>query len=535
VSSAGPDTPIADVADQLGHIDVDPVASRSFHARISRPALALGAGVLVALSLPPWGFWPLAIIGVACFEVALSATPTRRERFLFGWLFGAGWMFLGMGWMIQLTGPGYVVAGAIFAGYHSVAAAISPTGPWRVLGRPAMHTLAEALRFSFPFGGVPLASMGISQVGGPLGQIAAVGGVILVTWTVFQLGVLVGVAWTTMAHRRANDATARPPRRLQWSALAAVCFVIGLSFVCPNGRATGDTLRIAAVQGGGEQGTSALEVPSSVVTERHLEATATIEPDPELGLVLWPENTIDVVTFESSEIAQRIADEASRLGVPISVGLTEDTEVDGRRRFTNAQVVISPDGEVTSRYDKVRRVPFGEYVPLRSVLERVTSAVDRVGDAVAGETPAVIELPGGERLATVISWEVFFGGRAREGVELGAGAIINPTNGASYTGTIVQTQQVASSRLRAIETGRWLVQVSPTGFTAFVAPDGTVVERSSQREQRVITRDIELRTGTTWYTSLGDAPFIVALLLLGGTSMWFGRDVGRRRATVEAG
>jgi len=250
---------------------------------------------------------------------------------------------------------------------------------------------------------------------------------------------------------------------------------------------------------------------------------------------LWPENTIDVVTFESSEIAQRIADEASRLGVPISVGLTEDTEVDGRRRFTNAQVVISPDGEVTSRYDKVRRVPFGEYVPLRSVLERITSAVDRVGDAVAGETPAVIELPGGEQLATVISWEVFFGGRAREGVELGAGAIINPTNGASYTGTIVQTQQVASSRLRAIETGRWLVQVSPTGFTAFVAPDGTVVERSSQREQRVITRDIELRTGTTWYTSLGDAPFIMALLLLGGTSMWFGRDVGRRRATVETG
>ena len=79
------------------------------------------------------------------------------------------------------------------------------------------------------------------------------------------------------------------------------------------------------------------------------------------------------------------------------------------------------------------------------------------------------------------------------------------------------------------------MQVSPTGFSAFIAPDGTVVERSSQREQRVITRDIELRTGTTWYASLGDAPFIVALLLLGGTSMWFGRDVSRRRPTVDTG
>ena len=532
MSSASPDTADSGASDQL---DVSPVSDTSFRARIARPALALGAGVLVALSLPPWGFWPLAIIGVACFEAALGATPTRWERLLFGWLFGAGWMFLGMAWMIQLTAPGYVIAGTIFAGYHSVAAGISPTGPWRILGRPAMHTLAEALRFSFPFGGVPLASMGISQVGGPLGPIAAVGGVILVTWTVFQLGCLIGVAWTTMTHRMADASATKPARKLQWSALAAVCVVVSLSFFCPDGRATGDRLRVAAVQGGGEQGTSALEVPSNVVTDRHLEATAMIEPDPDLDLVLWPENTIDVVTFESSEIEQRIADEASRLGVPISVGLTEDIEVDGRRRFTNAQVVISPNGEVTSRYDKVRRVPFGEYVPLRSMLERITSTVDRVGDAVAGEAPAVIELPGGERLATVISWEVFFAGRAREGVELGAGAIINPTNGASYTGTIVQTQQVASSRLRAIETGRWLVQVSPTGFSAFIAPDGTVVERSSQREQRVITRDIELRTGTTWYASLGDAPFIVALLLLGGTSMWFGRDVSRRRPTVDTG
>jgi apolipoprotein N-acyltransferase len=534
VSSDGTDTSTADTADRLDDDGSGPTSGRSFLDRVSRPALALGAGVLVALSLPPWGFWPLAIIGVACFEVALGATPTRRERFLFGWLFGAGWMFLGMGWMIQLTGPGYVAASAIFAGYHSVAAAIAPTGPWRVIGRPVMHTLAEALRFSFPFGGVPLASMGISQVGGPLGQIAAIGGVILLTWVVFQLGTLMGIAVTMATNSIGDDAAAHRSRRLQWSSLAAVGVVIGLSFVCPDGQTTGETLRVAAVQGGGEQGTSALEVPSIVVTERHLEATASIEPDPDLDLVLWPENTIDVVTFESSEIAQQIAAEAARLDVPISVGLTEDLEVDGRRRFTNAQVVISPEGEIVSRYDKVRRVPFGEYVPLRGVLERITSAVDRVGDAVPGETPAVIELPGGEKLATVISWEVFFSGRAREGVKLGAGAIVNPTNGASYTGTIVQTQQVASSQLRAIETGRWVVQVSPTGFTAFVAPDGTVVERSTQREQRVIVRSIELRTGSTWYTSLGDAPFIVALLLAGGASLWFGGGGRRRQATLDA-
>ena len=497
-----------------------PVERVPLRARIARPALALGAGALVAFSLPPWGFWPLALVGVVLFDVTLRDEPTRRERLLYGFAFGAGWMFLGMGWMVQLTVPGYVVAGAIFAGFHALAAGVAPGGPWRLFGRPAVHSLVEALRFSFPFGGVPLASMGISQVGGPLGGVARIGGVILITWVAFQIGVIVGSFTAWPGGRREHV--------LRWSALAAVVAVVALSFVGPDGTSTGQTLRVAAVQGGGEQGTRALDVPSSVVTDRHLAATATIAPDPDLDLVFWPENTIDVTDFETSDIAARISAEGGRLGVPISVGLTESVEVDGRRRYTNAQVVVTPDGDIVSRYDKVRRVPFGEYVPFRSVLERITSAVDQVGDAVPGTTPAVLELPSGVKLATVISWEVFFGGRAREGVERGAEAILNPTNGASYTGTIVQTQQVASSRLRAIETGRWVVQAAPTGFTAFVAPDGTVVERSSQREQRVIVHDIELRRGSTWYVSLGDRPFIVGLVVIALASLVLGGRIRRR-------
>ena len=169
--------------------------------------------------------------------------------------------------------------------------------------------------------------------------------------------------------------------------------------------------------------------------------------------MLWPENVVDVVDFETSDELAAIAAQAERLGVPIAVGITEDVAGEPDH-FTNAQVIVTPEGEVTSRYDKVRRVPFGEYVPLRGFLEALGAPVDQVPhDAVAGTTPAVLDLPDGTRAAVVISWEVFFGGRAREGVREGAGLILNPTNGASYTGTIVQTQQVASSRLRAIETG----------------------------------------------------------------------------------
>ncbi len=512
---------------RVGH-DLRP--RRGWRARLARPALATGAGALVAFSLPPWGFWPLAIVGIALFDVAIPSDATARGRARLGWWFGAGWMYLGMGWMVQLTLPGYLVASAIFAALHALAAAAAPLDRWGTVGRAASHTIVEALRFSFPFGGVPLATLGMSQAAGPLAGVVRVGGVVLLTWVVFQLGFALAAlarsarptdASSTSAATSDAPATFGRSSPFDLAPLAVAGIVIALAVsIAPRGTATGETLRIAAVQGGGEQGTRAIDVPSRIVTDRHLDATATITVDDGVDLVLWPENTIDVASFEGSEIAGLVTEQAQRLDAPISVGLTEDVEVDGRDRFTNAQVVVTPDGEVTSRYDKVRRVPFGEYVPFRSILERITSAVDQVGDAVAGTEPAFLELPDGERLATVISWEVFFGGRAREGTQLGATAVINPTNGASYTGTIVQTQQVASSRLRAIETGRWVVQVAPTGFSAFVDHDGNVRERSGQREQIVLFDDVELREGSTWYGSLGDRPFIVAVLVALLVSRW---------------
>ncbi|MEP6299090.1 MAG: nitrilase-related carbon-nitrogen hydrolase, partial [Ilumatobacter sp.] len=375
--------------------------------RVARPALALGSGALVALSLPPWGFWPLALLGIALFDLTLRDTTSRPARARRGWLFGAGWMFLGMGWMVQLTGPGYIVAAAIFAGFHAFAAAIGTTlgrnGRWSVLARPVAHTLVEALRFSFPFGGVPLATLGMSQVGGPLVGVVRVGGVTLLTWLTFQLGfaIVPGVRGA-LRHMRetadglpADDPVYRSTseRRAVTTALCLAVGTLAAAGFAPRGSDTGETLRIAVVQGGGEQGTRALDVPSIVVTERHLEATRTIAADPDLDLVLWPENTIDVENFEVSQEAAMIVAQADRLGVPIAVGLTEDVRVDGERRYTNAHVVVAPDGEIFSRYDKVRRVPFGEYVPLRSVIERFSSAVDQVGSPIAGTTPAVLDLP----------------------------------------------------------------------------------------------------------------------------------------------
>ncbi|MEM8621111.1 MAG: apolipoprotein N-acyltransferase [Actinomycetota bacterium] len=502
--------------------------------RLARLALALGAGALVALSMPPWGWWPLSFVGIAAFGIAQSTVPVcdgvsgRRGRAATGYAFGAGWMFLGMGWMVQLTAPGYLVAGAVFAAYHAVAASIAPSGRWAIVGRPAAHTLVEALRFSFPFGGVPLASLGIAQVAGPFAGIGRVGGTVLVTWFTFQIGFALGALVTAGPGHRASASHRRPmlriPDRIVLAAVGSAVGVLVLALVvAPRGTATGDTLRVAAVQGGGRQGTSAAEVPWPEVFIAHLEATRELTIDDDIDLVVWPENTLDVDSFTESPapliiveaaggtgatLPAILAAEAARLDAPIAVGITEELN-DGQNR-TNAQVVVAPDGTIVSRYDKVRRVPFGEYVPLRGVLEFFGAPIERIGrDALPGTDPALLELPDGTELAVAISWEIFFGGRAREGVELGGEAIINPTNGASYTGTIVQTQQVASSRQRAIENGRWVVQAAPTGFTAIIDEGGQVLARTSISERAILIDDIELRTELTWYARLGDAPWIV--------------------------
>jgi apolipoprotein N-acyltransferase len=294
--------------------------------------------------------------------------------------------------------------------------------------------------------------------------------------------------------------------------------------LAPAGHDTGTELTIAVVQGGGEQGTRALDVPSRIVTERHLEATATIEPSPELDLVVWPENAInvDLQAFSESDEFAAVAAEARRLGVPLSVGVTVDSEYSTHPvddSFVNAQVVVGPDGEIVSSYEKTHIVPFGEYVPMRGLLEALGAPLDDVpSDATPGQGPAIITLPDGTPLGVMISWEVFFGenGRAADdGVIL-----LNPTNGASYTWTILQSQQVASSRLRASETGRWVVQAAPTGFSAFVSPGGDVIDRTDVGEQTVITHAVPERAGTTWYSLLGDWPWRLLAIAVLALSWW---------------
>jgi apolipoprotein N-acyltransferase len=450
------------------------------------------AGLLVAASMPPWGWWPLAFVGCAWYARLAERTPMP---FRTGMAWALGWFVPSLVWMWWLTAPGYMLACIAFAALHGAAGTVASVvgGAAPHLRRPALvaaHALAETARLSVPFGGVPLATLAISQSQSPLARFATVGGAVLVCW------VAMGIAFTEHRTR-------------------AVLMAVALLFVAaPFGSVRTDgTARFAVVQGGGEQGTHAVDTDPRTVFDAHIDATRTIDDASGITAVVWPENVINISgrgSFEGSAEKRAVAAEAKRLGVPFIVGITEDAP--GGAGFTNAQVVVQPDGSITARYDKRRRVPFGEYMPMRGVLDALGAPVELVPrDAVAGTGPAFLDA-NNVRAAVAISWEVFFGGRVNEGVASGGRVILNPTNGSSYTLTVLQTQQLASSRVRAREQGRWVVQAAPTGFSAFVSPDGSVIERTRISERRVITAGVELRSGRTPYSRTGNEPWVLALV-----------------------
>jgi apolipoprotein N-acyltransferase len=478
--------------------------------RVRSPLLAVVAGLCIAASVPPWGWWPLAFVGVALWD-RLLAGAAPRARFARSWLLAVAWFAPTMLWMVDLTAPGYPVAIIFFAAYVGVAGLAVPgraSAPWvRWLAVPAAFTVAEAARSTFPFGGVPLATAAMGQAAAPLGQIARVLCALGVTFFVGVVGVALSAAW----ERR---------RAVAIGALAGTVAMWAFAMVAPAGHDV-RTINAAVVQGGGPQRTRAADTDPRVVFQRHLDASELVTMP--VDLVVWPENVVDV---EGPIVANpenaKLSALAEKLDTTLVAGVTEGID---SRSFVNASVVYLPDGSTGERYEKVRRVPFGEYVPLRGLIESIAGANSGLPqrDARAGTGPAVLHTPAGT-LAVAISWEIFFTNRGRDGVLHGGEILINPTNGSSYWLTEVQTQQVASSRLRAIETGRWVLQAAPTGFSAIVDPDGRILQRTSISEQAVLQQDVELRQGDTIATIIGPIPIVMLSILLLAVAWWFATD-----------
>ena len=473
----------------------------------------LVAGLLLTATLPPAGWWVLGPVGVAVLATSLRGRPAKT-RFVCGLAAGVGLYAPGLFWMTNFSVPGYPFAVLIEALFLAAAALLVVPGPGRLLALPAALVLFEAARGSWPFGGMPLAHLALGQVGGPLAPAARVGGQLLLVG-------LLGLAGTGLAELFAAARRRGRPAAAVAGALALV-LVAGMALlgtVAPEGRSRG-RLRVALVQGGGRRGQLAVErEDAGAVFEAHLRASRAIKPP--VDLVLWPEDVVDVSRpVRGTAEGKALAELARRLHATLVAGVVEDA---GTSHFRNAAVAWGPRGRIVARYDKVHRVPFGEYIPFRSLIDHVAdlSAIPR--EAIPGKGTGLLEVPAGQ-LGTLISYEVFFEDRARAAVHAGAEVLIVPTNASSFGTGQVPAQELAAARLRALETGRTVLQAAPTGYTAVVDWRGQVLEHTRLGGPAVLHRTVARRSGETWATQLGP-PLGVALAVLTLVLAWLVQNV----------
>lgn len=489
---------------------------RPTRATVVRALAALGAGACICLSVPPFGWWPLAPIGIAAWAV-LNVRATWQARYRVGALVGLAWFLPSTLWMLRFTPAAWPIGVAVW--FPLITGTVSALCPPNRMGPAALAgwlVLSEWFRWHAPFGGVPLSMLCMTQSRGPLLPLARMGGPLAISLTVALAGAV--LAWLADAVWTRDWSRTGPATVIA----GLIAISIGVALALPRSTDIG-ALAVAAVQGGGPQETRSYNTDPADVLERHLEASRLIGTP--VDLVLWPENVVNVTRWEGSSAQRQIQDTARELGATMVVGVVESAD---STSFYNSAVAIDPDGRQVDRVEKARRVPFGEYVPLRGIIQPVASAVGQFipgRDARVGNGPAVLRTDLGT-FGVLISWETFFWRRGRNAVQNGAELMLNPTNGSSYWLTQVQSQQLAMSELRAAETDRWVVQAAPTGFSAIITPDGRIVARTGISEQKVLQQEVTIRTGRSLAVRVGDIP---ALGLAAVCALWPWLVTGRRR------
>ncbi|MEC9088895.1 MAG: nitrilase-related carbon-nitrogen hydrolase, partial [Actinomycetota bacterium] len=332
------------------------------------PIGRLTLGAAISLSLPPYGLWMLTPIGLG-LHLRLSQASTKRRQLLNTFSLWVGYYGVALVWMTDLTFAGWLVAIPVQAVIMSAPMALVPdSGTGRSIAFPAALVVAEAIRWVLPFGGVPMSSLAMGPVDSYLVDTVRVSGPLLLIASIGVLAIAVEGALSTQI-------------RQVIIALAAVLSIVALAQIAPVGTSN-TVIQGSVVQAGGQLGTRAASSDEAAVFTRHLEAVE--RHNVETDLMVWSESSVSTLApLEQSKELKTIAQLANRLDAVI---IANFSEIEGDY-FRNASVAIEPAGNISGRYDKVHLVPFGEYIPLRSVVEKFADLSLISREALPGSGP----------------------------------------------------------------------------------------------------------------------------------------------------
>jgi apolipoprotein N-acyltransferase len=481
-----------------------------------REGLALATGVLLFLSFPKFGHGAVAWVALLPLLLAIPGTTPRRAARL-GYLAGVSgaigllyWTALvviqygglslpvGVGVMLLLS-LAFGLPNALFG--WAMGRACRRFGTSGLLMAPAFWVATEILRahtlFEFPW-----CLLGYSQHRIlPVIQIADLAGVYGVSFVVASASAV--AAFVLLDRRRVEPRAAGAALLGLLGATAAYGF-LRLAQDPP----TSGTVRAALVQASVTQQDKWDPAKEMETLDRHVMLSdRAMAEKPQL--VVWPESAVPFYFDYEPQIADPLRNLARSHGISLIFG-NDDVEpraADVPRVWVGAKM-LGPDGALAYRYHKNRLVPFGEYVPLKSVFTlggRVGARLVRnVGEFTAGTEAAVGRLDG-HPLGTFICYEAIFPDLVRQFSGNGAELLVNITNDGWYGTTSAPYQHFAMATFRAVENRKWLLRAANTGISAFIDPHGRVVRASSLFERTVVSGEAAFVPGLTVYARIGDA------------------------------
>ncbi|HEX8003014.1 MAG TPA: apolipoprotein N-acyltransferase [Mycobacteriales bacterium] len=500
--------------------------------------LALLGGLLTYLAFPRYSLRPLAVAGPALLVAATYRQPLRRSAGL-GLGYGLAFFVPLLAWL--QTGAGTnawlvlaVLEAAFLAASGSALSLVSRLPAWP-LWSAGVWVLQEAARGRVPFGGFTWGRLAFAMDEGPYLRWAAVGGAPLVTFLVAltAASLVFGVRHAAAARHRFSGSS--PPAAA--AALAAGALPLLLAPLLPRAPAPERRVTVALVQGNVPRLGLASFDPrqQEMVVRNHVEATFTLAEEvaagrlPRPAFVVWPENSTDRDPREDLTVRALVDGATRRVGVPVLVGAVLDRDDGGAE---NAGIVWDPETGPGATYAKRHLVPFGEYVPFRRVLTPWFGRLALVGSGFvpgANDEGGVLDLAG-TRVGDVICFEIAYDGLVRDSVRDGAEVVVVQTNNASFGRTDQTHQQLAMSRVRAVEHGRTVLVAATSGVSAVIAPDGSVVRRSGIDTRDLLVRPVALSRGSTLATRAGAWPEVF-LAAMAGAAVLAGllRARGERR------
>ena len=482
--------------------------------------LAIISGILLVLGFPQFDLYPLAWVGLVPLLIAAGRSSPRASFYLgllTGMIYFTGtiyWVYHSMYYYghlpLALSILFLIVLSlylALYVGAFSLCYSVIK-GKWdlpALVIAPVLWVTFEYLR-TYALTGFPWSLLGYSQYKVlPLIQIADITGVYGVSFLVAAINCAFYDITSLVRPSSAGNRNGKRWPVIVSTGIFMVILVSSLLYGAAVLKAQGekDKVKVSVIQGNIPQDRKwDMRFQRDVIDTYETLSKGVLKDHPDL--IVWPESALPFVFGYDKELSEEVVNFEKEIGTYLLMGsvIVKDTE-NGNPRLANSAVLLSPDGGVDSVYDKIHLVPFGEYVPLKTLLPFVGKMVTAIGDFVQGTDTVVMDTPFA-RIGNLICYEIIFPGLVRKFVDRGANLLVTITNDAWFGRTAAPFQHFSMAVFRAIENRVSVVRAANTGISGFIDSRGRIIEKSDIFVQAALTAEVERGGRKSFYTREGD-------------------------------